>query len=398
VCESCMASLSQLLLELQWLELPAPTAKCLSGKFAELIVSASSRFPNCYKVQETCVTVLLEFCRHRKICLGIAEEQPSCPAFEPGVCNKILGMVSDVLNDQEFSESSWLQTDCYHLLARTHSFTTVRDFANGNTTMLHNVLSEVLEALRHHLQVCDWRTHEDNSFSRELLMEVAKQRSEADSCQQGLQWVQKDYMYKKQRLRLFLVGLLLPLEHDLLLPVSQTRDETVLWAAYQAIPDVWFFLEPDDQRRVRLCLFGWEQYGRTYEPHQTNVQSALTKARAVVLRGVAAVRPLHDSIEEDDGAKFLEQAVHDVLSTMHSTSTWSDWVSKCNDGLWALDEFFADADDYGEWEDQICNVAEYCTRHVYELSATGTVGESCVKSARNILRRRRPQQSWPMGE
>ena len=48
------------------------------------------------------------------------------------------------------------------------------------------------------------------------------------------------------------VGLRLSLECALLLPVSQTLDETVLRAACQAIPDIWFVMESDD--RQRLCV------------------------------------------------------------------------------------------------------------------------------------------------
>jgi pentatricopeptide repeat protein len=85
----------------------------------------------------------------------------------------------------------------------------------------------------------------------------------------------------------------LSLECALLLPVSQTLDETVLRAACQAIPDIWFVLESDDQQRHRLCLFGWNQYCRTYQPHQPEVESAMMAAQAlffVVLQRCIRIR------------------------------------------------------------------------------------------------------------
>ena len=106
------------------------------------------------------------------------------------------------------------------------------------------------------------------------------------------------------------VGLRLSLECALLLPVSQTLDETVLRVACQAIPDIWFVMESDDRQRLRLCLFGWNQYCRTYQPHQPEVESAMMAVQAVVLRGVAAVHShsRHSSSEKDDGDKFPDQA------------------------------------------------------------------------------------------
>ena len=89
------------------------------------------------------------------------------------------------------------------------------------------------------------------------------------------------------------VGLRLSLECDLLLPVSQTLDETVLRVACQAIPDIWFVMESDDRQRLRLCLFGWNQYCRTYQPHQPEVESAMMAAQAlffVVLQRCIRIR------------------------------------------------------------------------------------------------------------
>ena len=68
---------------------------------------------------------------------------------------------------------------------------------------------------------------------------------------------------------------------------------TVLRAACQAIPDIWFVLESDDRQRPRLCLFGWNQYCRTYQPHQPEVESAMMVAQAlffVVLQRCIRIR------------------------------------------------------------------------------------------------------------